>query len=647
MYIFQFLWKLLIINSAFIPLLYAPAMTFIVTNGSDSGAGSLRQAIINSNANNPAPDPRNIINFTFSGTISPVTDLPIIFQPVLIDGYTAPGAVANTNNMNQPNNAVITVRLNGPGAIFNPFSVLTGLELTLGSEGSIIRGIAFTNWAGVQGLNGANQPIAGSAITIASDANLITGNFFGVTPNGITDARNFTAIVLVKGDGNRIGDGTPAGRNLIAGQYGDFGTIYNQATNTIIQGNTIGLTRAGTAAVASDIRLGIVSEGQSGVLIGGLQPNERNVIAGHSGGNIILKRSSDSLIQRNYIGTDITGTLAIEPAGIGVSVYCPQVEGQPENTIIDGNLISGNGYGITIGENSLNCYPDVGVSIINNIIGLAINETSPIPNSLDGIWIKYGFATFIAYNTIASNGRHGIRMSRSKLTNIKSNYIGVNQFGDPLGNTGDGIRIGALGPALQSLGDIIGGAKAANAFGLQDGNLIQYNLGHGIKLQGYVHQATIQGNSITNNGLEGILIPTGSFSHYIGALANPGVTRIIGSLAGQDNVSEGALGITNSITGNGGVGIKIQANSNNNKIQSNTIDANADAGIELIDSSNNLVGAPGAANSAFAQPLGNSIHDNGGAGVAVIQDEQNAINNAILSNSIANNASSGIVLITQ
>ena len=65
--------------------------TFAVSNAADSGAGSLRQAIINSDNTAATPGSPNII--TFQGLVN-VTQiqlqsaLPTISQPVIIDGTT-------------------------------------------------------------------------------------------------------------------------------------------------------------------------------------------------------------------------------------------------------------------------------------------------------------------------------------------------------------------------------------------------------------------------------------------------------------------------------------------------------------------------------------------------------------------------------
>jgi hypothetical protein len=65
--------------------------TFTVTNTSDSGPGSLRQAILDANATAQV----DLIDFNIGGgglqTIQPGTALPKIKRPVTIDGTTQPG----------------------------------------------------------------------------------------------------------------------------------------------------------------------------------------------------------------------------------------------------------------------------------------------------------------------------------------------------------------------------------------------------------------------------------------------------------------------------------------------------------------------------------------------------------------------------
>jgi len=65
--------------------------TFTVTNTNDSGAGSLRQAIIDANATAAI----DTINFNIPGsglhTLNLTSFLPFIDQPIIIDGTTQPG----------------------------------------------------------------------------------------------------------------------------------------------------------------------------------------------------------------------------------------------------------------------------------------------------------------------------------------------------------------------------------------------------------------------------------------------------------------------------------------------------------------------------------------------------------------------------
>ena len=66
--------------------------TFVVTNTNDAGPGSLRQAMLDSNATMDV----NTIDFNIPGagvqTIVALSPLPQISQAVAIDGYSQPGA---------------------------------------------------------------------------------------------------------------------------------------------------------------------------------------------------------------------------------------------------------------------------------------------------------------------------------------------------------------------------------------------------------------------------------------------------------------------------------------------------------------------------------------------------------------------------
>src|SRR5262245_50595631 len=68
----------------------APPATYTVLNTSDSGPGSLRQAILDANADT---DPTSTIRFNIGGgavTIMP-SALPTTTHSTLLDGWTQPG----------------------------------------------------------------------------------------------------------------------------------------------------------------------------------------------------------------------------------------------------------------------------------------------------------------------------------------------------------------------------------------------------------------------------------------------------------------------------------------------------------------------------------------------------------------------------
>src|SRR5262249_24792850 len=112
----SFLKALRIIAIIFAVSIAAPAATFLVTNTNDSGAGSLRQAILNANAAAGA----DVINFqigTGAKTITLLSALPLISSPVTIDGGSQPGYAGAP-----------IIELSGNNA------VLTGLNITAGSS---------------------------------------------------------------------------------------------------------------------------------------------------------------------------------------------------------------------------------------------------------------------------------------------------------------------------------------------------------------------------------------------------------------------------------------------------------------------------------------------------------------------------------
>ena len=145
--------------------------TFTVANLLNAGAGSLRAAINQANAN-PGHDD---IAFAVAGTIPVSSALPAITGSVAIDGSTAPGFAGSPR---------VTI----------DFAYRPGLRFTTGSDGSSLTSLALVR------ASGAGVTLDASGITLA-------GNFIGAQADGRTAAGNTGSGVQVTtgSSGNRIG----------------------------------------------------------------------------------------------------------------------------------------------------------------------------------------------------------------------------------------------------------------------------------------------------------------------------------------------------------------------------------------------------------------------------------------------------------
>ncbi|MFO0954680.1 MAG: L-type lectin-domain containing protein [Isosphaeraceae bacterium] len=220
---------------------------FAVTNTSDSGPGSLRQAILNSNA---YPGPANTITFAIPGdgvhTIQPLSRLPEISRSVLLDGFSQPGYAGvpaiELNGRSLADSIDINVA-SDPSARYMPDC------LSINASGVTVRGLA---------INGFLNPFASSffsgssaAINIQGADNWVYGNVLGTVPSGTHSKPNGVGI-FVYGDRNRIGsneDGTDdaSEANLISGNayggvfifdlYGEFQGVQNSVVGNLITGN--------------------------------------------------------------------------------------------------------------------------------------------------------------------------------------------------------------------------------------------------------------------------------------------------------------------------------------------------------------------------------------------------------------------------
>ncbi len=307
----------------------AAAATFTVTSTADAGAGSFREAITSANAS-PGAD---TIAFNIAGsgphTIAIQSFLPAISEAVTIDGYTQSGASPNTLPVGQGLNTVLKIVLDG-SAVFFPGGGCIGISTSNTTvKGLVINHCDLGNGTGIY-------------VSSAPDNVRIEGNFLGTDAAGAARIdQGFAAQVLVTSGTNVVvGGTTPASRNLISGCAS--GVNIQSGTGDKVQGNLFGITKTGDALLepacaASSFPLGI--SGGSGILLGGV--GGRNVIAGF--GNGIGVNGSDNTAQGNFIGTDVTGTILLGElaTGIGVGGTGNTIGGSAAG---EGNVVGGVGF---------------------------------------------------------------------------------------------------------------------------------------------------------------------------------------------------------------------------------------------------------------------------------------------------------------
>ncbi|MDQ5944011.1 MAG: trimeric autotransporter adhesin [Patescibacteria group bacterium] len=248
----------------------APA-TFTVTNTNDSGAGSLRQAMMDANSNGN-PSDIDSIEFNISGSgvqvITPIVALPAISESLTINGYTQPGSSENTSAWGSPINANILIEINGENVDDN--------GLATNANNVTIKGLAINRFkvgvaASAPGCSGLN----------------VQGNYIGSDAAGLQDFGNTHIGVQVFCSNTTIGGPNAADRNLVVGnntlniQFFALGAVAPGWENngSIIQGNYIGATKNLTSISGVTQGLGVLAMGDAAeILVGGTNVGEGNII---------------------------------------------------------------------------------------------------------------------------------------------------------------------------------------------------------------------------------------------------------------------------------------------------------------------------------------------------------------------------------
>jgi len=465
-------------------------------NSAGDGPCTLRAAIQQANAG-AGPD---AVEFNISGpgphTIQPVSALPTITDAVTIDGFTQPGASANTIAFPGGLDSVLQVELDGSAAV----SAMNGLLLSAGS--CVVRGLAINR------MPKTNNIYLGSGIYLSGSANsIVEGNFLGTDPGGTSALPNefYGVLAYSGGAGNTYGGTAPPARNLISSQ--GVNLAHREGDGALIQGNYIGTDISGTISLNQGTGTGIFlvsAEGYGGSTgdnhtVGGTAAGAGNLVSGLYRGIELDRDTSGNLVQGNLIGPDASGALVLGIGDKGIQILWNETNTIGGTSPAARNVISGSAADWSVG---INVQESPGTHVQGNYIGTEVTGTTGhafyfgIQLNMLTSGVTIGGAVPGAGNLIAASLEHGVLLGNSSNVTIQGNAIGLGSTGSPLGNSKAGISL------YGSNNITIGGTTPG------EGNNISSNGTAGVEIGSLYGTSDpgieVVGNSIHSNTLLGI-----------------------------------------------------------------------------------------------------------------------------------------------
>ncbi|MHB1560433.1 MAG: beta strand repeat-containing protein, partial [Isosphaeraceae bacterium] len=279
-----------------------------------------------------------------------------------------------------------------------------GVVLQLGARDNTIGGLTAA-MRNVIGGNGDRGVLIGTPAfsTTPTTGNVIEGNYIGTDASGMSPMGNHRddAVSINRSPGNTIG-GTVAGAGNVLDGGGDSGVFvygdyqlgtYASAAGTLIAGNIIGLAADGVTGGPGfgNTNNGVTVDSAPDTTIGGTVAASRNIISNNGRAGVMIANFEEpdgaygTVVQGNFIGTDITGTLArgnaigVDIEGASSSLIGTDGTGGVILDAAEGNLISGNRAGGVLINGAAETFND-GVSLPgaadNTIAGNLIGTTA-------------------------------------------------------------------------------------------------------------------------------------------------------------------------------------------------------------------------------------------------------------------------------
>jgi len=605
------------------------ANVFTVSTLADSGAGSLRQAILDANASAGF----DVVEFGVAGVIRVgATPLPAITEGVSIQGDSAPGYA-------------------GAPVVRIDFQNTPGLTLAAGSAFSKVRSLSLVD-------------ASDAGITIADDFTQITGNRIGVWGNGVTVEPNRGAGVLVQAgaDGNAIGIGAVNSfelSNVISGNLGNGVTITGGEGN-VVAANYIGTDATGRIPLGNQGHGVWITAGAADNLVGGeatggndptdgefARPPQGNLISANHGSGVRIDNGATlNQLSGNYIGTTASGNAPLGNWKDGVAIVDADRNGLTGTTaledpfiyynVVSGNL--GNGLRVTNSDHTI---------IHANFFGLGANNATRVPNGGDGVlvtgdsWRIDAGGEIPLGNVMSGNSRYGIEVRDTASGFVSFNsFVGQAAFGGAAANAAGGIRVTSSNPRFDF--------ADSTTWNRIRTSLIGGNWGNGVEFLGNARGAELTDTAVgTNDDIEA---PLPNYGHGVVVGGNASQIAIGGF---QPSIEKVDGGFSVHVGSNTGYGIVFQDSAHDNYVFNTRVGIGVGSIVQTAYKLPNAAGGifvgPGTSRITIGgvpdatKPLiryANEIVGNKGNGLTAVATQQLLV----LGCTISSNTGSGLVL---
>lgn len=586
------------------------SQTLTVSNTGDSGTGSLRAAIATADA---AAGAATDITFSVSGTITLSSALPAITADVTIDGTSAPGYTSGSPpvvEIDCDGSAGLDFAAGATGAQLLGAAVdgASGNGVTLSADSITLNDdyIGLDTSGAADGNGGAG--VLAAAGTASEKIGLNSSGDSGVIANVISGNKGpgleLSGSAMDTVVANRIGTnaaGTAAIPNGGAGIWITHGSAGSEIGGTEFTDAKTGQVNNPTGSKGTVTPVFVI-------------PPLGNLISGNSGDGVRIDTgSADNTLNGNFIGTTADGDAAVPNQGNGV--YINGANGNAlvgcklvNNPFVYYNVVSGNKL------NGLLVTSAHGTKVQGNFFGAGADNTSDVGNGLNGIKVN-GSSTGTVVGGVIPLGNVSAfnRLNGIDVAGKTSYFITFNTFGGLLAfkgaapNRDDGLRVTATGGHIVARTNVFSGNTRAgievaghahgvtidpNIVGLTtNGMTAMPNGGDGVLLHGWAHHDTIGGSRVsvipqnTFSGNHGFgLAITGHahgnsvFKTFVGtnvfgttALANGKGGVFLGGHAHGNSIGDTHRAPVNLISGNAGPGVWLTSGTSRNRVLDNFI----------------------------------------------------------------------------